>query len=46
MISLSVCNIDAAFNGGWAEVTVPQANSRQTEEDGEYKLPFYIEYSL
>jgi hypothetical protein len=42
MISLSVSNMDAAFNGGWAEVTLPQANSRQNEEDGEYKLP-YIE---
>lgn len=40
MISLSVSNMDAALNGGWAEVTLSQTNGQSDEEDEEYKLPW------
>lgn len=44
IVSLSVSNMDAALNGGWADVTLPNTSDPMNEgDDGEYKLPF-IEY--
>lgn len=42
LISLSVSNMDAAFNGGWAEVTIPKTERQSSEEDKEkeYEFPY------
>eukprot|EP01083_Nonionella_stella_P037787 102994_1 len=34
LISLGVSNMDAALNGGWAEVTVPLIKSESTDDSG------------
>lgn len=36
IISLSVSNMDAAFNGGWADVTLPRDNDTDEKDDDEY----------
>mmetsp|Transcript_810 Transcript_810/g.1310 ORF Transcript_810/g.1310 Transcript_810/m.1310 type:complete len:220 (-) Transcript_810:70-729(-) len=39
IVSLRVSNMDAALNGGWADVTIPNGGNERDDE-GEYQLPF------
>jgi hypothetical protein len=39
IVSLRVSNMDAALNGGWVDVTIPNGGNER-EDEGEYQLPF------
>ena len=45
VLSLRVSNMDAALNGGWADVAIPKENNDEDDDGGEeYQLPFIPNY--